>query len=331
MVLDPTARLIDGNDLDGLLQRVNELCSLAAWDELLRLRDAARAAPAATGRQLWPAALHAEYRLALEAPAPWAAPMVVESTTRFSVGPLSEVAASTHAWDDMAPHLPAGPARALVAYERVLRGEDLDDDRSIDRSVFDLPLRLERWEPSYPTATYEAWRGIFPTPPVPSLQPVPLTDDPPNPLADPAATDALNDLTRPWVEESNGRSEAVAVQGDVFDAIAALGVPAARVARISPADALGVLAWTAASGGAHGRRRGMAAGRFGAWWAAAALVAMTDDWPVEPDELGEAVAELGWFAWDTDEPPAGWTFRIAAVDPAEGMAWAAMANDQRLS
>ena len=74
--------------------------------------------------------------------------------------------------------------------------------------------------------------------------------------------------------ESNGRADAVAVQGDVFDAIAALGVPGARAEpdlRRRPRSA--VLAWTAASGGAHGRRRGMAAGRFGAWWAAAALTA----------------------------------------------------------
>jgi Family of unknown function (DUF6183) len=330
MASDPTTRLIDANDLDGLLRRVDELCALAAWDDLCRLRDAARAAHGG-GRQLWPAALHAEYRLALEAPGPWAAPVVVGSDARFSVGPLTEVVASTHTWDQLAPHLAFGPARALVAYERVLRGENLQADRSIDRSVFDLPLRIQSWEPAYPTATYEAWRGIFPTPPVPQLQSVRLPDEPPAPLADPSATEALNDLTRTWVTESNGRADAVAVQGDVFDAIAALGVPGARVSRISAADALAVLAWTGASGGAHGRRRGMAAGRFGAWWAAAALTAMTDDWPVEADELGEAVAELGWFAWDTEEPPTGWTFRIAVVDPAEGMAWAAMANDQRLS
>jgi hypothetical protein len=329
MVLDRTAQLIDANDLDGLLRRIDELCSLAAWDGLRQLRDAARAAHG-RGRQLWPAALHAEYRLALEAPAPWAGPVVAESTNRFVVGPLTEVAASTHGWADLAPHLSAGPTRDLVAYERVLRGEDLEDDRSIDTSVFDLPLCLQSWEPSYPTATYEAWRGIFPTPPVPQLQSVPLPEEPPAPLADPATTEALGDLTRPWVTESNGRADAVAVQGDALDAIAALGVPSARLARITPADALEVLAWTAASGGAHGRRRGMAAGRFSAWWTAAALAGMTDDWPLRPDELGEAVAELGWFSWDTEEPPTGWTFRIAVVDPAEGMAWAAMANDQRL-
>jgi hypothetical protein len=75
----------------------------------------------------------------------------------------------------------------------------------------------------------------------------------------------------------------------------------------------------------------MAAGRFNAWWAAAALCAMTEDWPLDPDELGDAVDELAWFTWDTDSPAQGWTFRIAAADPADGMAWAAMADDMRLA
>lgn len=330
MAENRTDELILANDLDGLLRRVDELCSTFAWSELERLADLARTAQG-TGRQLWPAALHAEYRLALEAPAEWAGPVVCRSTGRFSVGPLTEVVASTHTWAELQPYLEQGPTRSLVAYERVLRGEDLRADRSIDTSVFDLPLVVQPWEPSYPVAGYEAWRGIFPTPTAPQLQRARLPEEPPPVAADPTATEALADLTRPWVDESNGRSDAVAIQGDVLDAIAALGVPSARVARISPAQALEIMAWTAASGGAHGRRRGMAAGRFNAWWTAAALAAVTDDWPVEPDAMGEAIDELAWFAWDTDEPPTGWRFRIAVVDPAEGMAWAAMANDQRLN
>jgi hypothetical protein len=324
-----TGELITGNDLDGLLRRIDELCAAASWPELLRLRDAARAAYT-SGRQLWPAALHAEYRLALEAPADVAAPVAAEASGRFALGPLTEVVASTHTWAELSPHLPAGPTRALVAYERVLRSEDLRGDRSIDTSVFDLPLRLEPWEPAYPLASYEAWRGIFPTPPVPALRPTRLPAEPPPPVADPATTDALAEVTHVWVSESNGRSDAVAVDGDVFDAIAALGVPSARVGRISRAQGLATQGWTAASGGAHGRRRGMAAGRFSAWWVVAALSAMSEDWPLDPRELGEAGAELSWFAWDTEEPSTGWTFRLAVVDAAEGLAWAAMANDQRL-
>jgi hypothetical protein len=325
-----TDELIEANDLNGLLRRVDELCETFAWDELRRLAQLARAAHE-TGRQLWPAALHTEYRLALEAPAEWAGPVVAQSTGPFSVGPLTEVVASTHTWAEIEPYLEAGPARALVAYERVLRGEDLRDDQSIDTSVFDLPLQLQPWEPAYPVASYEAWRGIFPTPPTAQLQAAALPAEPPSAAADPTATEALAELTRPWVVESNGRADAAVVQGDALDAIAALGVPSARIARISPAHALEIMAWTAASGGAHGRRRGMAAGRFNAWWTAAALADLTDDWPLVPDALREAIDQLAWFAWDTDEPPTGWRFRIAVVDPAEGLAWAAMANDQRLN
>jgi hypothetical protein len=329
MTEELTRQLVDAGDLDGLLRRIDDLCSGRGWDELVELARVARAAHE-RGRQLWPAAIHAEYRLALEAPAPWAGPAAAASDNRFAIGPLTEVVASTHTWAELDAYLPPGPARSLVAYERVLRQDDLQGARDIDLSVFDLPLQLERWEPTYPLATYEAWRGIFPTPAVTALEPIGLPDEPAPAVADLAATEALTELTRPWVTESNGRSDAVAVHGDAFDAIAQLGVESARVARISPKAAFELMAWAAASGGAHGRRRGMAAGRFNAWWAAAALCAMTEDWPLDPEELGQAVDELAWFAWDTDEPPTGWTFRIAVVDPADGMAWAAMANDVRL-
>ena len=54
-------------DLDELVRHVDRLCSTREWDELVRLRDKAKAA-IERGHQLWPAASWAEYRLALEAP-----------------------------------------------------------------------------------------------------------------------------------------------------------------------------------------------------------------------------------------------------------------------
>jgi hypothetical protein len=71
----------------------------------------------------------------------------------------------------------------------------------------------------------------------------------------------------------------------------------------------------------------MAAGRFGAWWALAAVAGLLDDWPVPPDELGEAGAELRWYLWDAGEPVTGWGLRLAVEDPAEGLAWAVVAQD----
>ncbi|MGE0726497.1 MAG: DUF6183 family protein [Acidimicrobiia bacterium] len=322
--------LIDRADLDGLLRHVEALCERGDWAELRRLRDRCRAATD-TGRQLWPVAAHAEYRLALQADGAHAGAIVSVATGRFSIGPLSEVVASTHQWDELAPHLEAGPIRALVAYERVLRGEDLRRDRSIDTSVYDLPLALEPWEPSYPLATYESWRGIFAPPSnLPALRPVVLPIDEARPVGDPLATDALAELTRPWTTESNGRADTVAVAGDALDAIAALGVPQARVSPIAGRQALEIMAWTAASGGAHGRRRGMAAGRFNAWWTLACLAGLGDEWPLRPDDLGQALEELVFLAWDSAEPDLGWSFRLAVSDPERGLAWAAMANDQRL-
>jgi hypothetical protein len=119
----------------------------------------------------------------------------------------------------------------------------------------------------------------------------------------------------------------VCVDGDVSAALGAIGLRRARVARLDPADALAWLAWAGASGGAHGRRRGAASGRFGAWWTLAALGDFLDDWPIQPDELGAFAQELQWYRWDAHEPAVGWTLQLAIEDPTEGTAWAITAQD----
>ena len=82
-----------------------------------------------------------------------------------------------------------------------------------------------------------------------------------------------------------------------------------------------------ASGGAHGRRRGAAAGRFGALWLLAALGDALDDWPLPVAELGSIADELRWWWWDAHEPVTGWQLQLAVEDPAEGVAWAISARD----
>jgi hypothetical protein len=141
------------------------------------------------------------------------------------------------------------------------------------------------------------------------------------------ALDALRALVEPWCTDSNGRVEAVAVTGDAAAAVGALGAPSIRMAELTPAAAIAWLAWAGASGGAYGRRRGMATGRFGAWWALAGVAGLADEWPVTPDEMGEAAGELRWFWWDAGEPPGGWQLRLAIADPADGLAWAINASD----
>ena len=317
--------LIELGDVDELVRHIDRLCANRDWAGLVDLRDQCRAA-LERGKQLWPASSHAEYRLALEADPAWAGPMLVEGTGRFTLGPLAEVAASTHTWDQLAPHVPDGPLRAVTAHECVVRGADLTGTDGIDTAVLDLPLRLEPWEPSYPVASYRAHEADFPSPPATPLEPTTLPP-PGAQVSDPTVTDALLELVRPWVAESNGRAEAVAVEGGAEAAIAALGVRTAHTAPVTAAEALATMAWAGASGGAHGRRRGMAYGRFGAWWATAALAGLADEWPVTAAELGEAAEELRWVAWGAGEPPTGWTFRLAVEDPVDGMAWAASAVD----
>jgi hypothetical protein len=91
------------------------------------------------------------------------------------------------------------------------------------------------------------------------------------------------------------------------------------------ADAVALLGWAAASGGARGRRRGAATGRFEAWWALAVLTAQDDDWPVDP---GPAAEELRWWVWAPEGPSVGWLCRVAVEDPVDGLAWALDATDR---
>jgi hypothetical protein len=328
VTLPSTADLIEADDLDGLLVRIDHLCADGDWDGVVDLRDRCRRAFLERGRQLWPASSHAEYRLALEAPGPWAATVLTPAAGRFSLGPLPEVAASTHAWAELAPYVPATPDAGMAAHERVVRGEDLSGDDRVGSAVLELPLRLEAWEPAYPVAVYKQHEAQFPDVPPPALEDVDLPS--PAPAVDDAeACRALVDLAAVWKRESNGEVTAVAVAGDAAGAIAALAPARARMAAVTPHVALATMAWAAASGGAHGRRRGMAAGRFAAWWAVAALGGLLADWPFHPDDVGAAVTELRWYWWDAGGPHAGWTLRLAADDPESGRAWAVEATDRR--
>lgn len=315
--------LIDVGDLDELLRRVDLLCDEGDWPGLIDLRDRCRAA-FARGRQLWPAASHAEYRVALQAPGRWAA-SVVGGGGHFSLGPLTEVVASTHSWSELAAHLRAGPDAALVAHERVVRGEDLRHEADIDPRVLELPLRLEPWEPVYPVATYKPYTVELADPPAPpeGASDVAVTAGA-RLVDDREAVDALVELVSAWTSQSNGTASAVAVEGDAAAAIGALvGGEPVRAAEADQAEAVAVMAWAAASGGAHGRRRGMAYGRFAAWWALAALAGQLDRWP----DVNQALGCLRWYRWDRVEPGSGWVVRLAAESVHEARAWALEATD----
>lgn len=325
---DELDELVARADLDGLVRLVDARCEHRDWAGLLRVRDRSRLA-VRTGRQLWPAATLAEYRLALVAPADWAARVLDEGSGRFAPGPLTEVVAQHHTWAELAPHLPAGPRSSLVAHERVLRGEALTaDDVAGSPNALELPYALAAWEPTYPLAEYTDVGGTFPSPLLPpSSELVAVAPRHGGErIVDDELETAVRQLLEPWTTSSNGHAELVVVEGDLADALGALGLPArARAAELEPRDALAWLGWAGASGGAHGRRRGAAVGRFGAWWTLAALGGL--DWPVPADELAALAHELRWWWWDASEPRLGWELQLAVTDPVEGLAVAISARD----
>jgi hypothetical protein len=316
---------VEAGDLDELLRIIDALCETRDWDGLVEVRDRSRRA-VERGRQLWPAASHAEYRLALDAPAEYAASVLVEGAGRFALGPLPEVAASTHTWGELAPHVSAGPIAALAAHERVVRGETVDAATVAHGEVLAVPLHLARFEPAYAVATYRDAGAEFPAPEVSRGRPLELPE--PAPIIDGGDVERmLHDVVRGWTTGSEGKARIVAVEGEAAHAIAALGVREARGAWLDHAEALALLAWAGASGGRHGRRRGAAAGRDVAWATAAALAGSEPDEPIDEDALGRALGELLWFAWNAPDVTSGWVLRLAVADPADGLAWAIDAYD----
>jgi hypothetical protein len=321
--------LIHRADVDGLVRLADDATATQDWARLRRLRDRARHA-VGTGRQLWPAATLAEYRLALLAPAAWAAGVLDEGSGRFTIGPLTEVVAQRHTWTELAPLLEPGPRAALVAHERCLRGEAIDPASLAGLpEVLDLPCSLAAWEPSYCLAEYTDVGAEFPSPPTPKmLRDVTLPADVGDAVIDDDDVElAVRQLVEPWTASSDGRAEVVAVDGDGATALRALGLTTVRRAELTAAEAVTWLAWAGASGGAHGRRRGAAAGRFGALWLVAAVADELDGWPPELDALGQAADGLRWWWWDAHEPVTGWQLQLAIEDPQEGIAWAISARD----
>lgn len=328
--------LVSRADLDGLVRLVEARSASHDWAGVLRIRSGSRAA-GNSGRQLWPAATLAEYRLALLAPPEWAASVIDDESGRFAIGPLSEVVAQHHTFADLWPHLPAGPRAGFVAHERVLRGEMIDPAiAALVHDVLELPFELLSWEPAYLLAEYGDHDVTAPSPdPLSprSFSPVrlpssiePLDRDDLFPVRE-----AARQLLEPWTAGSNGRATVVGVDGGPGAALRALGVASARVAPISPTDALAWLAWAGASGGARARRRGAASGRFGAWWTAAAIVGLDhggDDTLADlADDLAEMLAAWQWWWFDTGEPDLGWSLQLVAHHPEDDVAFALSAHD----
>lgn len=318
---------IDRGDLDEALRWVDRLAERGDWEDLDALRQRCRLAHE-RGHQLWPAASYAAHRLALHGPMALAVEVATTDTSAFTVGPLWEVVAARARWADIEPHAGRGPLASLMAQERVLRGEHLDEARSTLEEV-EVPLHLAAIEPDYGLATYTPSEVVVDGPEPPELGPPHRLVGSGHPIPDQAA-EAWRLVVEPWCSQSGGSLRSVAVRGGASEAMVEL--VGAGLVQTGPSDlttALDLLQWAAASGGAHGRRRGGAVGRALAWWLVATLAGVTDDWPISAAELTDWGSELEWWVWHPVEAPdTGWQLRLAAADPTEGKAWAVAAVDR---
>ena len=315
--------LIHRADLDALVRHVDDTCAARDYDHLLRVRDAARSA-VETGRQLWPIATLANYRLALWAPAHLAVRALDDAARQFMPGPVSEILAVHHQWEQLSEHLEPGHDRSLTAYERALRGDRIADDEA---RVLDIPFDPAPFEPQYPLARYDDDGLIeeFPARATSSTvttgrESVPLDDD---------TVEAFRDMMRPWTTQSNGAARAVVVEGGLAEACGAISSGTVRTGRVTADDALAMLAWAASSGGAHGKRRGGAGGRSEALWLLSVFAGLQDDFPDSLPELGAVVAGCEFHVFENDETPTdGWGFHLVIVDPSEGISAALSAHDR---
>ncbi|MFN2488852.1 MAG: DUF6183 family protein [Actinomycetota bacterium] len=316
--------LIEAQDFNGLLRAVDAACEARSWDELIDLAESCEAA-IERGKQLWPIATHIDYRLALEAPAEYAAPVLHSDVGRFAAGPLTEVVASTHTWEELVPHIEAPHLAAYVAQERVLRGELLTGDGRAHAEILELPLSLQPWEPTYALARFRSTFVEVAEPWVPKAALRPLHLRPGALQEDQELTEALLDLVQPWTAESNGAARAVAAEGDAPAAVSHLAFDGARIGELSLAEGFQRMAWAAAAGGAHGRRRGAALGRFLAWYTAALIAGCS--WPPEPGELEASLDDVRWYRWDEGAEEDGWVLRLAVEHQGDGWAAALGATD----
>jgi hypothetical protein len=320
----PFQDLIESGDMNALLRAVDGLAGRQDWDGLIDLAERCEDA-VERGKQLWPIAAHIDYRLALEAPGPIAASVLHPEVGRFALGPLTEVVASTHTWSEVADHIEDAQPAAYVAQERVLRGESVEGDENAHPEVLNMPGRLLDWEPTYALATYRTHDVEVSEPWEPKTRMVPVDADPGDPLEDEELTDALLDLVQPWTNESNGAARAAVVEGNGPSAARSLTFDRFRMTPLTTEEAMQRMAWAAASGGAHGRRRGAALGRFFAFYVCSLVTGET--WPVAPEALRDGLAEVDWFLWDEgDAAEEGWVLRLA-LQHADGWAAAVAATD----
>ena len=116
------AELVELGDPAALLRAVDGLCASRDWAGLVDLRHLLEEA-VERGRPLWPVTTYVEYRMGLDGPAPEAASVLRPGAARFALGPLTEVAATTHTFAERS--LPRRGSRSVK--------------READRQPFGVP------------------------------------------------------------------------------------------------------------------------------------------------------------------------------------------------
>lgn len=320
------AGLLHRGDLDELVRAVDAAASAGSWDDVETLRVGAIDALERTGRQLWGPAAYAAYRLALGAPVELAVPAVLAGHDRHTLGPLTEVLAQHHTWDDVADALPGGPINGVVATERVARGEDLTADDRAEVFHLDVPACWQPFEGTAPLAEYRADEVVAPAPTRKEPGPWIEVAAAPAPESDRARVSAaFLAIAQPWAVTSSGSVDVIVVDDHAGGAVAALVAGEARMRTIGVADAMAWMTWSGASGGARGRRRGVAAGRSAAWWAVRSVVGdRMDDWD-DPDELEFQLEDCAFHEF-TDGGDQGWRLQLAMTHP-DGWTVAVAAQD----
>jgi hypothetical protein len=191
----------------------------------------------------------------------------------------------------------------------------------------EIPFALAEWEPEYTGVSYNDDGVVDDMPPLHAKWHSCATRD-----ADALDDDTVHAFTRmmePWTARSNGSARSVVVEGELEDALGALQLTSTDFSELTPHAALQWLTWAASSGGAHGKRRGMATGRSEALWLLATFTGLDDTWPQSFDELGDVVTnQLDFFAFTAANHSAReWWLQLAIVDPHEGLAAAFIARD----
>jgi hypothetical protein len=211
-----------------------------------------------------------------------------------------------------------------------LRGQHIENSADVFDAL-ETPLELQSWEPTYELAVYRDNSAEFPSPELPPTSTgrvvTAATLSESATTQDNAVVDAVHQLVGAWTTSSNGALQMGAARGDETHALTSLGITSATLRELNPTQALALLAWAGASGGAFGRRRGAAAGRDGAWWLLGALSGRSDQWPLEHDQIGDVVHSLKWWWFDADQSPTGWQLQLVIVDEQRGLSWAVNARD----